>query len=232
MLTHHQLKGIIKARHYYKMDGSTFRSSGTNLKVRITWSFFIRQACGTACIRLQREPRRNCSHTNLAGKSTALKYWPFRMCITFAVWVSQSRHSHCLAMAAADPETRVAKSPEGCQQRETILWRGAEEDASGFWFSWSWKKRTREQEKKGGGQMNLGNCAVWKYKEIRLRDLDLAAQVVESAISLVSLRFLDIFFSFLPNTKKLSGSSLLQDHVTASSKQCLAIIHKLRGYFI
>lgn len=42
--------------------------------------------------------------------------------------------------------------------------------------------------------MNLGNCAVLKYKENRFRDLDLAAQVVESAISLVSLLFLDIFF--------------------------------------
>ena len=42
--------------------------------------------------------------------------------------------------------------------------------------------------------MNLGNCAVWKCKGNRFRNLDLVTQVAESAISLVLHLFLDLFF--------------------------------------
>lgn len=77
--------------------------------------------------------------------------------------------------------------------------------------------------------MNLGNCTVWKFIK---RDSETCIWWLRGLnLPLLSSCFFfwASFFPFLPNTRKLSGSFLLQNCVTLSSNRCIALLHSLEG---
>lgn len=229
MLRYHQLKGVIKSAPLLQNWWKYFQNQRHWFKNRIVnMSLLSYQSWGTAWIRLQQQPRRK--HSRWVVHTLILLE---KQCS----WLS-ALWGVCNSIRTGESEQALTPFGHGCcwprSQDCQIIWKLWTKYAPLFMKRstscfCSWKKGSRQQ-----GKVRKERCQNLAFENIRKADSETWIWCFRSLNLpfLSSYLFLDLFFFLSSNTKQLSGSFLLQDHVASSSNQCTALIHKLERYFI